>query len=389
MKPTKMRDNIKQRGKKSWAIKLELERDPVTGKRRQAWHTVHGTRRDAEIEKTRLLHQLNEGSYIEPHKVTVRQHLECWLRDYATHHVAAKTLERYREICDKHLIPALGHHRLAKLRPMEIQAYYSEALKAGRLHGEGGLSAQTVKHHHRVLSQALRQAVKWQILAKNPCEAVEAPRPVGREMRILDQSQTAALLRAAEGSWLYMPILLAVTTGMRRGEVLGLSWRDVHLDQADLSVTQSLEQTAAGLALKAPKTPRSRRSISLPALSVEALRRHRTAQNEERLRAGPSYAAHGLVCCRADGQPLSPRDLTKAFGRLLARLGFGAVRFHDLRHTHISHLLQAGVHPKVASERAGHASVAITLDIYSHVVPGLQVDAASRIDAALRAELDR
>jgi integrase len=384
-----MRGNITRRGKESWRLKYEIaDRDPTTGKRQTRFLTVHGKRRDAEGELTRILRDLDKGIHVEPSKLTVTEYLERWLTDQAKHRVSAKTFERYDEIVRKHLSPALGSHQLGKLAPLHIQECFGKALASGRRRGNGGLSAQTVKHHHRVLSEALRQAVRWRLLQFNPCELVDPPRPVRREMKTLDHEQTAKLLKAAIGRSIYMPILIAVTTGMRRGEILGLRWRDLNLDEASLAVTQTLEQTAKTLTFKEPKTERSRRTIALPALTVEALRRHKARQAETRLKLGPAYSDHDLVCCRPDGEPTSPRAVTKAFSVLIADLGMKA-RFHDLRHSHISHLLAAGVHPKIASERAGHASVSITLDVYSHVIPGMQEDAASRIDAALRTHLER
>ncbi len=388
-----MKGHIRARGKNSWTVKFDVGRDPITGKRLTRWHTVHGGKREAQRKLAELIHAANEGTYVEPTRVTVAEYLGRWLA-HARSRVAARTFERYEEIARKHLVPALGGLRLAKLAPMHVQAYYADALAHGRRRRkdnhdapDAGLSAQTVKHHHRVLSQALRQAVRWQMLGRNPCDAVQAPRPVRRDMRTLDHAQSAALIKAADGRRAYVPVLLALTTGMRRGEILGLRWRDVNLDDAALSVAQTLEQTAAGCALKAPKTPRSRRTITLPTLTVEALRRHKAQQAAQRLRLGPIYRDMDLVCPAEDGNPQSPRALTKTFQRLAAEIGL-AVRFHDLRHTHISHLLLAGVHPKVASERAGHASIAITLDVYSHVMPGMQEDAAKRVDAALRKALD-
>jgi integrase len=183
-----------------------------------------------------------------------------------------------------------------------------------------------------------------------------------------------------------MPVVLAVTTGMRRGEALALRWRDLNLEARSLSVAQTLEETEAGLAFKAPKTEHSRRTITLPLLTAEVLKRHRVRQAEHRLRAGKAYADGDLVCCNELGEPLSPHHVSQVFAKLALRLNL-PIRFHDLRHSHISHLLAAGVHPKVASERAGHASVSITLDVYSHLIPGMQEDAANRIDAALRAHL--
>lgn len=391
-----MRGNITRRGERSWRLKFDAgERDPATGRRQTKFVTVRGTKKDAERELTRLLGGLEDGTYIEPSKITVAEYLEQWLTDSARHRVSAKTFERYAEIARKHLIPALGATRLAKLSPSLIQSYYSDALTRTRVRRGAGagriemppLSARTVKHHHRVLSQALRQAVRLGLAAHNPCASVDPPRPARRDMKTIDQAQSAALLRAAELTPIYVPVLLAITTGMRRGEILGLRWRDVDLGRGVLSVTQTLEQTATALAFKEPKSERSRRTIALPRLTVDALGRHKAAQAALRLRVGAAYAKHDLVCCHADGTPLSPRAVSKAFAELARKLQLG-IRFHDLRHSHISHLLAAGVHPKVASERAGHASVSITLDVYSHVAPGMQEDAARQIDAALRAHLE-
>ncbi len=382
-----MKGHIRARGKNTWAIKYELDPDPATGKRRSKWVTVHGTKRDAQKELRRILHEIDNNQHVEPSRLTVGDFLEQWLADHAQHNVGRKTFERYAEIVRKHLIPALGNHQILKLSPLQIQAYYSEALTNGRCDGTGGLSKQTVKHHHRLLSQALRQAVRWQLLTRNPCEQVDPPRPDHTEMSMVNHAEAARLLKGAESLRIYMPILMALTTGMRRGEILGLGWRDVDFERARIGVTQTLEQTAEGLALKAPKTPRSRRTITLGPTALEALKRHKAQQAAQRLRMGPAYEDRGLVCAQLDGSPMSPREVSKEFSRLTSRLGL-RVRFHDLRHTHISHMLAEGIHPKIVSERAGHASVSITLDVYSHVMPGLQEDAANRVDEALQRALE-
>lgn len=384
-----MRGNITRRGDRSWRLKFEAsERDPATGKRQTRFITVRGTRKDAERELTRILHEIETGAFVEPSKMTLTKYLNHWLDNHAKNRVSAKTFQRYEEIAKKHLIPALGPTLLAKLTPLAIQEYYGKALAGGRRKGTGGLSAQTVMHHHRILSEALHQAVRWRLLHSNPCELVDPPRPVRRDMKTIDPEQTAKLLNAAAPLRIYVPVLLAATTGMRRGETLALRWKDVDLDSAVLAVTQTLEKVGKQLTFKAPKTERSRRTISLPQITVEALRRHRVKQAEERLAAGKAYVAQDLVCCNALGQPLDPDYVTHAFAKF-ATASKLTIRFHDLRHSHISHLLAAGIHPKIASERAGHASVSITLDVYSHVIPGMQEDAAKRIDAALRTHLER
>lgn len=382
-----MKGHIRKRGKNSWAIAIYIGRNE-RGKPRYKWHTVKGGKRKAEDECTRLLNQLATGEYVEPSRTTLAEYLERWLADYAEVNVAPKTFERYAEIVRKHLVPALGHHRLTKLQPLQIQAYYSLALQSGRRDGKGGLSAQTVIHHHRVLKDALSQAVRWRLLVRNPSDAVEPPRRQDLEMQVLEETQIGTLLKGAAAKSIYIPILLAVTTGMRRGEILGLRWNDLDLNAGTLAVCQSLEHTrSGGLKFKQPKTRRSRRVVALPGFARDALRKHRALQAKVRLLAGPDYKDNELVCARWDGNPRNPGALTRAFAKLIVDLGLPKIRFHDLRHSHATQLLREGIHPKVVSERLGHSTVGITLDTYSHVTPGMQEEAAKRIDVALRSVL--
>lgn len=384
-----MSGNITQRGEQSWRLKYEAGRDSATGKRRTAYKTVRGSKKDAEKELRKILTSIDDGAYVEPSKLTVAEYLKRWLADYAKPKVAGNTLERWEQIVDKHLTPALGNRPLKDLTPLDIQAYYSRELASGRLDGSGGLSRRTVHHHHRLLFQALKQAVKWRILAINPAEAVEPPKPEKPDIEVLDNEELGKLLNVARPTRSYPAILLAATTGMRRGEVLGLRWRDVDLDKHLLAVSQSLEETKDGLRMKAPKTQTSRRSISLPGITVEALRAHKIAQAQERLQLGLGRNDEGLVFTTLDGEPVRPRNLTKEFTRLVKRAGGHRITFHGLRHTHITALLKDGTNPKVVSERAGHSSVAVTLQLYGHVLPNMQADAAKAVDTALRTLIER
>jgi integrase len=356
----------------------------ANGKRQQRWHSVKGTRRDAENKLIQLLRSLQTGEYVEPSKLTVKALLERWLADAAQPTTSGKTYERYAEIVNAHLVPALGHHVLSRLQPLHIQALYSEALKSGRRDGKGGLSSRSVLHLHRVLHRALKQAVRWQLLARNPADAVDPPRPQPREVQVIDEIQTGQLLREVANSRLYMPVLLAATTGMRRGELLALTWADVDLKSETVTVTKSLEQTKQGLLVKAPKTAKGRRRIPLPALAAVALRKHKADQAKRRLLLGAAYEDHDLVCAAPNGVHWQPDSLSKEFQVLQTRAGLRRIRFHDLRHSHATHLLRQSVHPKIVSERLGHSSIAITLDTYSHVVPGLQEEAAKQLDRTLR-----
>jgi integrase len=377
-----MKGSMRQRSPGSWELAFDMGTD-ANGKRRQKFVTFRGGKREAQAELNRILADLQSGAYVEPAKETVAQFLERWLRDYAKSSVTAKTLEGYENIARLHLAPVIGYHPLSKLAPVHIQEYYSRALEGGR-RGGGSLSASSVLHHHRVLREALQWGVKLQLLARNPADAVEPPRPERKEMRALDADDTRKLLEAVSGSRLYTPILLAVTTGMRRGEILALRWADVDLVAATATVCQSLQQVRGELTLKQPKTARSRRVVSLPALAVDALIRHKARQAETRLLLGPDYRNLDLVNANPDGTPMSPGAFTHAFILLAKKAGLPGLRFHDLRHGHASQLGRMNVPVKVISERLGHSSVAITLDLYSHVLPGMQEDAARKIDAALR-----
>ncbi len=383
-----MRGHIRRRGSRSWAIVVDLGRD-LNGKRRQKWHSVKGARSDAEAELVRILHELGTGTYVEASKVTVQEFLERWLVDHAASQVSAKTLERYEQILRGHVIPALGSQRLVNLRPDQIQQFYAKSLRSGRKDGKGGLSPLTVQHFHRVLRRALQTAVRWRVLAVNPADNAEAPVATAREMTVLNEAESITLIQSLEHHRLHMPVLMALTTGMRRGEICALRWRNVDFKSKTITVTHSLEQVRRQLSFKEPKTPRSRRGIALPELLIDALRVHKKLQIENKLRLGPLWQDGDLVCAGADGQPLKPNTLSTLFASFIRRSDLKRVRFHDLRHTHATQLFLQGVHPKIVSERLGHASVAITLDRYSHVLPGMQQDAVAgfnrSFEAALRA----
>jgi integrase len=382
--------SLKKRSEGSWSIVLYLGRDPVTGKKRQKWHTFVGNKKQADAELARLLHELNTGAYVEPTKLTVKDYLERWLSDYAKTNVSGKTYERYEEIIRKHLVPALGGTLLSNLRPLHIQAYYAQALQTGKKRGEvvAGLSAQTVLHHHRILREALGRAVKWQLLVRNPADAVESPKPPRREMRAINEAQTAWLLEVARGTRLYIPVLLAVTSGMRRGEFLALRWPDVDFITGIAAVRRSVEQTNSGIRFKSTKGKKGR-PIALLSIAIEELKEHRQAQEKEKEALGADYQDQDLICARENGSLWKPDSFTADFARLARKAGLRGVRLHDMRHSHATQLLIQGVHPKVVSERLGHSTVGITLDIYSHVLPGLQEDAAQKLDTVLRTAIQK
>ena len=316
--------------------------------------------------------------------------MERWL-EHARSQVSPKTFERYCGVVRGNILPALGAVPITKLQPAQISEMYAKALHGGRRDGKsGGLSPASVLYMHRILKAALAVAVsEWRLLPWNPADPIKAPKVKRRAMRALNATETAALLEAVRPYRLFIPVLLAVTSGLRRGEICALRWRSVDLSKAaQLAVVSSTEQTKAGIREKEPKSGRAR-TVSLTALAVEELRRHKIRQAEELLQLGLRQSDDMYVVAQADGHPLKPNSLTHEFVRFIAGTDLPKVRFHDLRHSHATQLLASGIHPKIAQERLGHATVAITLDLYSHVLPGMQADAASRVDEALRQALDK
>jgi integrase len=380
---SRRRGNITQRSPGSFRLRYDIGRDPVTGKRRMATTTVRGTRKDAERELTRLLRTIDTGEHVDPSRMTVREWFGHWLETVRPE-VSPKTHERYSEILSNYLVPTLGNVVLVKLTPNQIQKAYNVWALKRRDGKSGGLSPTTRRHIHRILKSSLKRAVEQQALARNPAAVIRPPKSERREMTALSAEQSVRFLEAISHHRLYWPSLLALATGMRRGEILALRWKHVDLDRGVLRVMESLEQIRGGIRFKPPKSGRTR-SITIPAFAVEKLRRLRLEQAEELLRVGVRQTGDTLVICREDGEPKWPDNLTSDFVHLVARMkDLPRVRFHDLRHSHATQLLIEGVHPKVAQERLGHASVAMTLDVYSHVVEGLQSDAADRLNAAWR-----
>ena len=376
-----MRGHIEHRGQDRWRILIDVGYD-ATGKRKRLSHSVSGSQKKAEAELARLLHEMATGTYVPANGMLCQEYFEKWL-EHARTTTAPSTFRRYRQIITKELIPAFGTTKLADLSPLQIQAFLGRSLTRKRKRKSGGdLSPRTVLHFFRVLKRALAQAVRWQLIVRNPCDLVDPPRVQLKEMKALDERQLLSLLAAIRQTRHYVPVLLAATTGMRQGEILGLKWSDINLECRECQVVRSLQKTDEGLSFKTPKTRRSRRTVLLPHLAITALKAHRGQQNEERLFLGPAYKDQDLVFARPDGSMWPPMQFASDFRRLIRRRGFN-IRFHDLRHTHASQLLKAGVPVKVVSERLGHATASITLDVYSHVLPGMQADAVAKIDAAL------
>lgn len=374
---------IRRRGN-GWLVTVELGCDPSTGKRRRAYFTTT-TKREAGQKEARLRHEANTGLDVQPTKITLAQYLRRWLA--AMHpNLTPSTYKRYEGLMRHQMIPHIGGMTLSKLRPLHIQQLYDHLHREGRVAGDGGLSGKTILQVHRVLSKALKQAVSWQLIPRNVCQSVEPPRARHRELRALSPEETRRLLEVAgaEDSIYGDAVIIGLHSGMRLGELLGLRWEDIDLENGRLAVRRTLHYIPGeGIIYREPKTARSRRTVLLGNVALDTLRRTRRRQLRVRLSLGPAYQDHGFVFATAVGTAIFPGNLRRAFRRMVKKAGVDPLRFHDLRHTHASLLLARGVHPKVVSERLGHASIAITLDTYSHVLPSLQEEAVRDLDAWL------
>ena len=374
-----MRGHVRERGRGHWYAVIDI-RDPVTGKRRRKWHSLPDAKgkRQAEVACAHLIAEMASGTYLEPARTTVAAFLNHW-HAYKRAEISPRSFENYGEVI-RNIVPAIGNVTLLKLQPAVIAQMYAVALKR--------LSPRSVQMMHRLLSQACKQAVKWQLLPINPCDAVAAPRVERKQMRVLDADRAAALIEAARGRVMFMPVLLGLMCGLRRGELAALTWRYVDLDAARMQIVVSAEQTSQGVRIKPPKSGRSR-VVAMPALVVEELRRYRLKQAEELLKIGVRQSNETYVCLQPNYEPWAPWNLSSTFAKLIKTTGLPRIRLHDLRHSHATHLLVANVHPKIVQERLGHANIGITMNLYSHVMPGMQDEAASRVDAVLRGALHK
>ena len=374
-----MRGSIRSKGKNSWQIQIYTGQGP-DGKPRRHFETVRGRKGDAQRRLTELLSSLDKGVYTPPGRLTVAEHLHQWLDGYVKTNCSQRTLDGYQSIIERHLIPALGHIQLKQLQPQTIQSYYGKACEK--------LSTRTVHHQHRVLSQSLKYAVRQGYLGRNPAELVDPPSPRKKVMRTLTPREVEVLFEAASDSYYYPIIYTAVSTGLRQAELLGLRWRDIDLDMCSISVSQMLYKRRRICQFKEPKTSHSRRRVSMTPKLALFLREYEAEREQLYQQLGKALTLDSLVFATHDDMPIDPGVLSHSFKRIVRRIGLDSVRFHDLRHTFASLMLLRGAKPKVISEALGHSSVAFTMDVYSHIIEGMQEDAMALLDEVLPAGIN-
>ena len=357
----------------SWQITVELPRDAATGKRRQKLLTAP-TKKEVEAMAAQLLSKAEDGTLadVDTKKLTVEQYLERWLESISKS-IKPASHRVYADLMRKHTSPVIGKVQLSRLSPLDVQRLYAKKIEAG-------LSSSTVEMLHNILHRALKQAVRWNLVIRNVTEAVDPPRAQRPELVTWNDRQVAAFLAVSDQDELAVLWRLALFTGLRRGEILGLKWADLDLERKKLDVKRTYSRgDGSSFDFGQPKTTHGRRTVILPSLMVDTLRKHRKKQVEARL-AVAGYQDHDLVFADALGEPIHPNTLRKHFVKLIAKAQVPAIRFHDMRHTHATLLMKNNVNPKIVSERLGHANVGITLDHYSHVSEDMQRQAAEGIE---------
>lgn len=326
------------------------------------------------LQETR--NQMQGGLALATSQITITQFLKQWLESYEAS-LRPKTFQQYEQIVKQYIVPRIGRIKIRELRPDHIQALYNANLKEGK-------SPRTVLLIHAVLHRALNQALKWSLIVRNPVQGTTHPKFRRKEMRTLTDTQVRDLLRVVKGSRYEALYLLAVSTGLREGELLGLKWSDLEWTSRRLMVQRQLQRLrGGGLVFSEPKSQAGKRAVVLSSTVISRLKSHRVIQAYIRLFAGEHWQEKDLVFPSTIGTPWDPRNLYKHFKILLKQAKLPDIRFHDLRHTAATLMLQQGIHPKIVQERLGHADISLTLNTYSHVLPNIQEEAAEKFDLLL------
>lgn len=357
-----------------WEARLDLG---WTSGGRQRKSLYGRTRAEVIAKLARTQRAKEDGLAALDERTTVAGFLERWLEESARPALRPNSFVTYEGLVRNHLAPALGPIRLVRLTPQDVQHLLNQK-------SADGLAPRTVRNMHRVLHRALEVAARWGLVRRNVSSLADGPRAPRSEERTLSVIEARRLLDIVEGERLEALYAVALATGLRQGEALGLRWSDIDLETGSLAVRRALTRVHGRLQLVEPKTPTSSRTVTLPQMAVRSLRQHRARQAEERLRAGGFWSnEHDLVFTSEGGEPLDARGVRRDFARHVASAGLGRLRFHDLRHSCASLLLAQGVPARVVMETLGHSSIAVTMNVYSHVLPELSREAARSMDAAL------
>jgi integrase len=383
-----MKGHIRQRGARAFELKFDVARG-ATGERTTEYRSFKGTKREAQTELAKLIAAVGKGERVARSTLTVGAHVAERIEQWAAlGQITLKTAERYRELLTNQILPFIGQITLQALKVADIERWHGTLRVSGRRDGKGGLSALTVRHAHRLLGKALREAQRHDLVVRNVASMQPPPRVARVEVKILDADQIRGVVRDLKNRPVHPKAVLALFTGMRRGEVLACRWQDFDFDRKTATVRAALEETKGTLRFKMPKSEAGVREISLPDIVVETLRDHRRRQQEQRLALGlGKLTGDALVFARFDGGPLSPHALSKEWTAASASIGLAGHTFHSLRHAHASQLIDAGIDVVKISKRLGHASPTVTLDVYAHLFDKHADKSAEAINDAVAALL--
>ncbi|WP_281659093.1 tyrosine-type recombinase/integrase [Halobacillus sp. Cin3] len=373
---------VKAKNKKgyTWKVTVEAGRDPRTGKRKQIVRRGFTTKTEAEAAVTQIQHELNNKQFINDSKLTLSEYMDQWLDLYGKRKLRETTFDSYKRAIDYRLLPQMGDVQLSLITAPLCQKYINELL-------DEGLSERYVEYISVILHGALKKAVEWELLTRNPMEKVDIPRGRRRKHVTWSTDEIERFLHFAKYENLnyYAVFLTFIYTGLRRGELLGLQWGDIDLDDECINVNRNLIYDQKGFRFGELKNESSYRTIKIDDYVTNEIRQHKTKQSEFKLILGKEYDKnYNLVFCREDGRPIYPRTLTTIFNRLIKKADVTKIRLHDLRHTHASLMLEAGNSLKEVQDRLGHRSIKTTGDIYAHVTDNMKNESAQKFGNYLR-----
>ncbi len=372
-----MAGQIFKRGN-AWQLKVFIGRDSQ-GKRKYDTKTIHGTKKEAQKVLNDMLRDADLGLLGNAQKQTLNEYLDFWLETIAKPRLQYRTLRDYYDMMRLYIREPLGNIKLADLKAAHIQKVYGEMQNKG-------YSPRRIRYAHSVLSSALKKTVELDILPRNVAKFVQLPKQVRKEMDVLSKDESIRFLTVLQDEKHGVLLSFALATGMRVQEYLGLQWKDIDFEKGTATVQRAIvwHRSGGGWHFSTPKTAKSRRTVPLPTTTLKDLRKHKVKQNEQRLRLGTEWQNNNLVFASEIGTPLNPPNLTRHFKRILKKTNLRtSIRLYDLRHTTATLLLQVGINPKVVSERLGHSSIVLTLDVYSHVLPTMQKEATEQLEAMI------
>lgn len=366
-----------------YQVIIEKPPNAVTGKRERKYFTVRGTKKEAEKFLRDTISEMENGTYIKPTSVTVKDWVNEWYSTYQKPYRSDSTLRSYRYQLDNYIIPSFGTIPIQNLSTMQIQKWVNDLSKKSPV-SHKPMKARTVKNIFLNLSAAMEQAAKLDMIRKNPCKNVLLPKKSTHLVEVYDEKEIETLISCLKGTDLEVPIMLALSLGLRRGELIALRWENVDLDNGVVHITENRVEGLKGEVItKSPKSQAGIRDIPLSPSLITMLKKHKIKYFEKQLKYGVGKNKNDYVVCQKNGQPYKPFSFTKKFRTFLDKNNLRHIRLHDLRHTNASVMLSQGISPKVAQQRLGHSDFSTTMNIYSHVMKSMETEAAQKLDDVL------